>query len=333
MRYFCLFILTVFAAAQTSPGSGSIAGSIADGNGAAVSGAAVQIKNLQTNAVTKTSSDAAGKYSITALPAGNYGITVTAARLTTFHSANLTVESGKTNALEIRMAFDTQLGTLGEDRFATAADILLHKPPSGPTPRMKDEKPDLSGVWWSPRTIDGGNPQFLPAAEAIAKQRRDDNRKDNPQSHCLPSATTRLGPLFQLVQSRDSMVIISDDDSPGFHQVYLDGRSHPADPNPAWYGHNVGKWDGDTLVVDRIGFNERVYLDQDLHPHSDHLHIVERYRRPDLGHLEMDITVEDPDVLAKPFTMKRVADLAQGYEIYEFICPENERDALHLVGK
>ena len=118
-----------------------------------------------------------------------------------------------------------------------------------------------------------------------------------------------------MVQSDNYLVIINDDESPGFHQVYINGQ-HPDDPNPAWYGHNTARWEGDTLVVDRIAFDERVWLDQVAHPHSPKLHVIERYRRPDLGHLESEVTVDDPGVLVKPYTIKRVAELAQGYDIY-----------------
>ncbi len=94
----------------------------------------------------------------------------------------------------------------------------------------------------------------------------------------------------------------------------------------------IGRWDGDTLVVDRVGFDPRVWLDVESHPHSDKLHIVERYHRPDLGHMEIEITVDDPGVLAKPYTLKRVADLAHE-EIFEYICQENNRDVQHMVSE
>ena len=250
----------------------------------------------------------------------------------TFGRKGVALKAGQTLGLKITIPFNTQLGTLGEDRLTAAFNQSLHKPPAGPTPRTKDEKPDLSGVWWSPRVVDGGSPQFLPSAEKVAQARSENNRKDSPQARCQPSAVVRLGPLFQYVQGSDALVIISDDDSPGFHTVYLNGK-HPEDPNPSWYGHNVARWDGDTLVIDRVAFNEKVWLDQDAHPHSENLHVVDRIRRPDLGHLEMETTVDDPGVLSKPFTMKRVADLAAGYPIDEFICTENERDVLHMLGK
>lgn len=277
-------------------------------------------------------SDKDGKYTLAGLPPGTYDIQVAASAMQTFSKKAVTVKIGPPVRLDIRMDFNGQLGTLGEDRVTAAADAKRHHPPAGPAPRTSDGHPDLSGVWWSPRTTDTGLPKFLPEAEAIAKERLDNNRKDSPQSRCLPSPVLRFGPLFELVQSKQFLILISDDEYPGFHQIYLDGRPHPPDPY-SWYGHNTGRWDGDTLVVDRVGFNDQVWLDQDLHPHSDKLHIIERFRRPDLGHLEIQTTVEDPAVVARPYTIKRIADLAPDQEIQEFICNENNQDVEHLVGK
>ena len=313
---------------------GAISGSVWDANGAIIANATVQAKNTMSGALFKATSSAQGKYTLAELPAGDYEISVTVPALKPYERKNVTVQAAKTAGLEIRLEDTTQLSTLGEDRFAVAADLKKHSPPAGPTPRTLDGKPDLTGIWWPPRVIDPGKPEFLKWAEDVAKERADNLRKDSPQSRCMPSAVLRSTfPVYEMVQSRQFLVMIADDDSPGFHQIYLDGRGHPEDPNPAWYGHNVGRWDGDTLVVDRVGFTERVYLDQDNHPHTSKLHVIERYRRPDLGHLEIDITVEDPGTLAKPWTMKRVSDLAPTEEIYEFICPENNRDVEHLVGK
>jgi hypothetical protein len=196
-----------------------------------------------------------------------------------------------------------------------------------------DGKPDLSGTWWSPTMTDPGKPEWLPEAQAMAKRRLDNNGVDSPMAQCLPSAATRLGPLFILAQTKQLMVIISDDESPGFHQVHLD-RAHPKELDiDLWYGDSIGHWEDDTLVVDRVGFNERLWVDPGAHPHSDKLHVIERYRRLDLGHLEKDVTVEDPGVLAKPWSFKSVADLAAGEEVREFICAENNRDVPHMVGK
>jgi hypothetical protein len=327
-----LGLAAMAATAQNTTPTGSIAGTLLDSIGDPIGNYAVQGKNAQSGAIFKATTSAAGKYSLSDLPPGSYDISVSVPGLRAYEQKGVAVQASQTASLDIRLGDTTQLNTLGEDRFRIAADMKRHAPPDGPTPRTVDGKPDLSGVWWQPRTVDPGKPEFLPAALAIQKQRQEANGKDSPQAHCLPSGALRNGPLWEFVQSKDFLVYISDDESPGFHQIYLDGRSHPADPNPAWYGHSIGHWDGDTLVVDRVGFDNRVYLDQESHPHSDKLHIVERYHRPDLGHLEIEITVDDPGVLAKPWTQKRVADLAHE-EIFEFICTENNRDVQHLVGK
>jgi hypothetical protein len=332
MRSFLLtFCCTAVALAQSD--RGSISGTLTDPVGAPLAKITVQAKNAQTGSVSKAITATGGMYTLADLPAGTYDVSVSIPGLKPFEKKSVTVTAGKTLALSIRMEETTQLGTLGEDTTAISTDLGRHKPPAGPAPRTKEGKPDLSGVWWSPVTVDGGKPEFLPWAQALAKERADNNRKDSPQTHCLPSAVLRVGPVYQFVQSKDFLIEISDDDSPGFHQIYLDGRPHPKDPNPAWYGHNTARWEGDTLVVDRVAFHDQVWLDQELHPHTEKLHVVERYRRPDLGHLETEITVEDPGTVAKPYTIKRVSELAPTEEIYEFICPENNKDLPHLFGK
>jgi hypothetical protein len=327
-----LGLATIAARAQTTASGGSITGTLFDSIGEPVDNNVVQAKNVESGAVSKATTSASGKYTLADLAPGTYDVSATVPGLRPYEKKGLAVQASQAVSLDIRLGDTTQLNTLGEDRLRIAADTKRHAPPSGPAPRTLDGKPDLSGVWWQPRVVDPGKPEFLPAATAITDQRRSSNNKESPQAHCLPSGPLRNGPLWQFVQSKDFLVYISDDESPGFHQIYIDGRAHPADPNPAWYGHSIGRWDGDTLVVDRVGFDGRVWLDIDSHPHSDKLHIIERYHRPDAGHLEIEITVDDPGVLAKTWTQKRVADLAHE-EIFEFICTENNRDLEHLVGK
>jgi hypothetical protein len=322
-------LLALSAWAQTPS---SLSGSVLDLSGDAVEAATVRARNTQNGAISTAVTSREGKYTFGNLGTGVYDISITGVpAMANFERKDVAVDA-KPAVLDVRLDFNTQLGTLGEDRVNLATDLRRHNAPAGPTPRTKDGKPDLSGVWWRPSDVDGGGPEFLPAAEAVARERRERNSKDSPQARCLPGAVLRFGPLFEMVQSENYLVIINDDESPGFHQVYLN-RGHPEDPNPGWYGHNTAKWDGDTLVIDRVAFDERIWLDQGGHPHSPKLHVVERYNRPDLGHLKSEITVEDSGVLAKPYTIKRVADLAQGYDIYEFICAENERDVTHMVGK
>jgi hypothetical protein len=320
-------ILIQTGTGQSIAGSnGSIIGTVTDPLDAPVEGATVQAGAFKAT----TGKD--GKYKLAGLPAGSYDIQVSAASLKAFQQKGVPLNVGQPLRIDAKLEYNTQLGTLGEDRLTAAADAKRHHPPSGPAPHTPDGKPDLSGVYWSPRTTDPGKVEMQPWAQKITDERLENNRKDTPQGQCLPNAVLRFGPLIEFVQSKDFLIIIADDDYPGFHQVYLDGRKHPDDPYQ-WYGHNTGKWEGDTLVVDRVGFNDRVWLDQDLHPHTDKLHVVERYRRPDLGHLEIETTVEDPGALLHPFTTKRVAELAPDQEIHEYICNENNQDVEHLVGK
>jgi hypothetical protein len=326
----CLAALSLAALAQGD--KGSISGTVTDPFGKPARLANVQAKNTATGAVSKASAGATGNYKLADLPAGAYDVTANAPGVRGFERKGVSVQAAKATALDIRLEEGTQLSTLGEDGESIVADQKKHAPPSGPAPRTIDGKPDLSGVWWSPVTVDPGKPEWTAYAQKVAQERTENYRKDAPQARCLPGATLRRGPLYEFVQTKDTIVEISDDDSPGFHHIYF-GRSHPKDPDILWYGDSVARWDGDTLVVDRVNFEDAVWLDQDSHPHGPDLHIVERYRRPDLGHLETEITVEDPKVLAKPWTFKRVSELAAGHTIREFLCTENNRDVPHMIGK
>ncbi|MBV9401658.1 MAG: carboxypeptidase regulatory-like domain-containing protein [Bryobacterales bacterium] len=334
MRSTALVLFSIgvaFVAAGQDP-SGKISGVVTDALGG-VADATVQAKDTATGKVFKAVASQKGAYSLSSLPPGAYDISVNVGGLKPFQRKGVAVAAAKLTQLDIQLEDTTQLSTLGEDRLNVAAAEKRHHAPSGPTPRTPEGKPDFSGVWWSPVVTDPGKPEFLPWAEDLMKKRQANNLQESPQARCQPSPVTRVGPLLQLVQSKDYLIDIEDDATPGFRQIYLDRRAHPKDPNPSWQGHAIGRWEGDTLIIDRVGFNDRAWLDRDGHPHTDKLHVIERYRRPDLGHLEAEVTVEDPGVLAKPWTFKRVAELAPSEEIYEFVCTENNVDVPHMVGK
>ncbi|PWU01935.1 MAG: hypothetical protein C5B51_21855 [Terriglobia bacterium] len=150
----------------------------------------------------------------------------------------------------------------------------------------------------------------------------------------MTRGVTAAGALFpyKLVQSPTLLIMLFEDDIPSHRQVFLDGRSHPKDPNPSWMGHSVGHWEDDTLVIDTVGFNDRSWLDPQGHAHTEKMRITERFRRPDLGHLEIEFTIDDPGAYAKPWTMKRISELDSGDEIGEYVC-ENNKDPEHMVGK
>jgi hypothetical protein len=117
-----------------------------------------------------------------------------------------------------------------------------------------------------------------------------------------------------------------------YRQVFLDGRELPRDPNPAWMGYSVGNWEGDTLVVESTGYNDRTWLERG-HPHTENLRLTERFRRPDFGHLELEVTFSDPAIYAKSWTTKAAGVFTADTDVIEYVYAENERDRVNLVGK
>jgi hypothetical protein len=326
--------------------TGAIAGTITDPDGRAVGRVPVQAVNVATKLVYRATSSAAGEYSIAQLPAGTYQLTtqVSTAAFRPFVRDNLQITPGPTVKLDIHMEEGIALNTLGDGRdfFQVRGSGLA--PPTGDAPRMQDGKPDLSGYWaaggFGPGAIllgaqsDLGAPEFNDWAAELSKKRLADNLRDLPSARCLPGgivATVTNGTAERVVQTPGLLVMLTEGQLP--RQIFLDGRKHPSDPYPTWFGHSVGRWEGDTLVVDSIGFNDRTWLDLNGHPHTEMLHLVESYRRPDLGHLELELRVEDPGVLKKPWIIKRTYNLDPKEDIMEAVCMENERDAQHLFGK
>jgi len=201
---------------------------------------------------------------------------------------------------------------------------------------MPDGKPDLSGFWTPGPAAPSEDepPQGLPWAEAVVKERIANDLRDMPTSRCLPNGVAAQAGRGKFVQTPTLLVMLLE--FPGdTRQVFLDGRTHPKELEPTWLGHSIGRWDGDTLVVDTVGFNDKSWLTmiRNPYPHTEMMHVIERYRRPDLGHLELEMTVEDPAAFKKPWVVKRTANLDPTDEIRENICTENEKDLKHLPDK
>jgi hypothetical protein len=170
-----------------------------------------------------------------------------------------------------------------------------------------------------------------------ALQRANDGglSKGEPDANCLPQGVPKIdaAPVPWRIVQTPGMVIVLYEAFTQWRQVFTDGRPLPTDPNPTWLGYSVGKWDGDTLVVDTIGFNGKTWLDQEGHPASDALHVTERFRRPVFGQLELQITIDDPKAYTKSWTVTEKPHLIADTELLEFVCLENERDQKHMVGK
>ena len=118
-----------------------------------------------------------------------------------------------------------------------------------------------------------------------------------------------------------------------FRSIPTDGRDHPKNLDPTWFGNSVGKWDGDTLVVETTGFNDRGWLDARGHTHSEALRLTERFHRPDFGHMEVQLTIDDPRTYTRPFTIRIKQRLLPDTDLLESYCAENEKDSHHLEGK
>jgi hypothetical protein len=310
----------------------TISGTVTDPDGAPVSGADVKATN-EGGAQFQVKASASGTYTIADLPAGAYALEVHYPGLRTFEKKSIAIEAGKTIRIDARLNDYESLGSLGEAREFFAEAREAHKAPSGPMPHTSDGKPDFSGVWYGVRTIDPGKPDFLLWAEELTKRRVADNFKDLPSSRCLPAGITDAAGLlaFRIMQNPTVLAFLYEGELP--RQIYLDGRKHPEESLSPFIGHSVGTWDGETLVVDTIGFNDKTWLVAGR-PHTDKLHVVERYRRKDLGHLEIETTIDDPGAYRTPWTLKQATELAPaGDEIGQYVCNENNRDVEHLVGK
>ena len=224
---------------------------------------------------------------------------------------------------------------------------------AAPTPKTVGGKPDLSGLWQRmrnnmprrPGLEMGPNledfmrpgetiPPLLPAAEALYKQRLANFMADRPSSRCLPHGIPDqmlIGVPLKIVQNPGVTFILYEEFA-RFRQIFTDGRPLPDVTQPAWLGYSVGRWDGDWFVVDTRGFNDKSWLDDSGRPHTEALHTIEKFRRPEFGHLDVEITIDDPQAYTKPWSFPLRFEFLADTEIIEDVC-DNERDSVHAQGK
>jgi hypothetical protein len=198
--------------------------------------------------------------------------------------------------------------------------------PPGPGPRPFQNLPSL---------LPDGLP-FQPWAAELRKQRLAENSKDHPDAHCLPLHPVQLHfhPQPRKIIQTPGLILIVYEANGGLRQIFTDGRTLPSnDPQPWWFGYSVGKWDGDTLVVETTGFRDLMWLDEEGTPFTSAGRITERFRRVNYGTLEIEVTVDDPKTFTKPWTVKLNQRLMPDTELIEFVCAENNRSLEHLVGK
>jgi hypothetical protein len=198
----------------------------------------------------------------------------------------------------------------------------------------------LSGVWQSevnPFRFDvvqdlKDEGIFRPAAEAVFLKHVADFHRSDPVTNCLPGGPSEmLNTMYRIIQSPTVAAVLYEGGMGRYRQIYLDGRPLPKDPNPTWLGYSVGHWDGDTLVVESAGFNDRTWLDRAGHPHSESLRVTERFRRVDFGHMQFQITYDDPETLTKPLSFTLAVNYAADTDMLENVCNESDRK-VHMVG-
>jgi hypothetical protein len=212
--------------------------------------------------------------------------------------------------------------------------------PNRPAPKLADGTIDLSGVWTG-----GGDTEITrqlkkeeldailqPWAKQLLATRNDGL---DPYNYCMPGGPLRItgGFAWRFVQhptvNAKYIFQLQEGNAHTYRQIFMDGRKHPEDPSPTWYGHSIGRWDGPTLVVDTIGLNDRFWLDGSGVPHTEQLHLVERWTRTDLTTMKRDVTIEDPGAFTRPFNVTYTARLGTPEsEILEYICIENNQYGL-----
>jgi hypothetical protein len=214
---------------------------------------------------------------------------------------------------------------------------------AAPAPKAADGHPDLSGVWMpNTRTLQNltlgvpsGDVPYQPWAAALVKERADGARgKDDPAVYCVPGMPKLIVlPYPYKIYQLPGVTLILYEGFTTFRQIFTDGRALPKNPQPSWLGYSVGKWEGDTFVVDTIGINEKTWMDNAGRPHSDALHTIERYRRRDFGTLDVTLTIDDPKAYTRPWTVDSGSSrVIVDQDLLEYVCTENNRDVEHLAG-
>ena len=242
---------------------------------------------------------------------------------------------------------------------------------TAPAPKTPDGKPDLTGIWEVSRPLAGTLRQsartapaartattnddfiaaarrspfwnigsafpdglpFQPWAAEVHRQRIAENSRDNPDAHCLPMGIMQFhnhGQPRKMIQTPQVIVILYEANA-GVRQIFTDGRTLPKNPEPWWYGYSTGHWEGNTLVVQSAGFRDLGWLDVEGSPLTDSAKTIERYHRPDFGHLDIEVTIDDPKAYTKPWTVTVHQRIMVDTELIEFVCQENEKDAPHLA--
>ncbi len=305
--------------------TGSISGTVYGPYEDQVRYAAIQATNVKTGKKIRSQSTRDGAYEISDLARGSYTLKINMPCCAYQPYESEEIEVFGAARFEIQLEEGTSFNTVGDDPGVIAAIIKDRQTiPDEPMPRLLDGTPDLSGVWLVGEDPFPQEANALPWAKELFDERLANDFGDHPHIYCLPGdppITSGASPTIAKFLHKNDLLVILFEDSPGFRQIFVDGREHPEWPNPSWMGHSIGHWEDDILVVDTLGFNDRGWMSG--YPRSEELHIIERYKRTDYGRMELKLTIEDPKVFNNPWTKSIVLDLAPQEELIEFVCENN----------
>ncbi len=217
---------------------------------------------------------------------------------------------------------------------------------AAPARRTADGHPDLSGFWMPVDAVKHllnlaadlppGSVPLQPWADALYKERIEQNGKDHPGVRCWPSGIPEKNNIpdgMKVVQTPDVMIFLYESRTI-YRQIFTDGRPlPPPDVQPTWMGYSIGRWEGETFVVTTVGQNGKTWLDMRGLPATEALRVTERFRRPTIGHIDIDVTIDDPKAYTKPWNVKLSWTLLPDTDLIESICEENNKDLPHMVGK
>ncbi|MCZ6642497.1 MAG: carboxypeptidase-like regulatory domain-containing protein [Gammaproteobacteria bacterium] len=321
----CVLLVPQIAVGESAS---SIAGVVSGPDNELLADVPIQLKHSETGDTFRARTSNEGDYEFSDLTFGAYSLTIVMPCCAYRGVPHDEIEllDGQALTHNIQLQEGVSLNTFGDDPI-TIANLVRDRQiiPDLPVPRLADGRPDLSGVWLVNQDPYPEKPQPLPWAKQVSEERIANHQRNNPHNSCLPGGLpipSGGSPFIGKFVQTPGLVVILLEDVPGYRQIFVDGREHPEDPNPSWMGHSVGHWDGDTLIVDTVGFNTRGWTG--TYPRSEKMRMTERYQRTEYGRMTAEIIFDDTEVFSAPFTKNLSFDLAPQEELIEYVCENNK---------
>lgn len=305
----------------------TLRGQVTGPYGELVTAAPVRVIDRASNEYARSLTDSDGRYVFYDLPPGTVRIQIRTicCEFEAFLSEPINLTDSETFDIELQQGF--QLNTVGDDVGIANAEVLANRNvPEGVVPFGADGRPELSGVWLYSEDPFPPEPELQGWAATLVAERNANQFIDSPRMRCLPTSLpipTHTPPIFGKFVQTPGLTVILYEGILGYRQVFTDGRGHPDEPNPTWLGHSIGWWEDDVFIIDTSGFNDDGWTGL-AHPRTEAFHVIERYRRTSFGEMELELTIEDPNVYIRPWVRRLPLYLTPEEELLEYVC-ENEK--------